>query len=315
MYLLEKNFENATIEDIEELRRYFEAGGYQSSGHTFSSMYMWGPEYYTSWEKINGYLWTVSSYLDELNEKNYYTTMPLSLKGYGDIEGLAQSIKHMKELFASKGKKLVMFQVPEKFVPIIQRAWQGPLKVEKDPDSFDYVYDKNKLINLSGRKLHKKKNHLNYFMNNYEYSFENLQEEDVKEAIQFVEEFNRQKETDTVFDAMVLKRETEAIKRALDLDLKGRPDYITKVIRIDGKIQALAIGALIDSKEAAEHIEKANPTIRGLYQAINQEFAKSLPSSIQIVNREEDMGIPNLRQAKEGYQPAFMYEKSTVVVL
>lgn len=315
MYLLEKNFDNGTTEDLELLKKYFEAYDYKASGHTFSSMYMWGPEYYSSWEVIDGFLWTASSYVDEEGQQNFYSTMPLSLNGYNDLEALRNSIKKMKEIFESKGKRLILYQVPKDMVSILQRAWEGRLKIEDDPDSFDYVYDKEKLINLSGRALHKKKNHLNYFLKNYKYTVEDLKEEDHAEAISFIEDFNQHKDTETEFEASALANETKAIKRALDYTAVFKPEYLTKVIKIDGHIQALAIGALVGTKEAVTHIEKANPMIRGLYQAINWEFAKCLPKKVQLVNREEDMGIAKLRQAKEGYQPVRMYEKSTVVVL
>ena len=51
------------------------------------------------------------------------------------------------------------------------------------------------------------------------------------------------------------------------------------------------------------HIEKANPDIRGLYQAINNEFIRHEFSEVEFINREEDMGLPGLRQAKESWQP------------
>ena len=310
MYLLEKNFENASAEDIEELRKYFAAGDYRSSGHSFSSMFMWGPEYDTSWQVIEGYLWTVSSYFDELNEREYYSTMPLSVDGYRDVAGLKRSIEKMRQLFQRKGKKLVLYQVPNHLVEVVRKAWDGPIKVEEDRDSADYVYRRDKLINLPGRALHKKKNNLNSFVKNYEYEAMDLAEEDKEEAIAFAESFNEEKETKNKRDASVLEKETAAISRAIE----NMDEYLIRVIKMEGKIKALAIGALINEKEAVEHIEKADTTIRGLFQAINQDFAKSLPKAVEFVNREEDMGIENLRRAKEDYQPLKLYEKSTIII-
>ncbi|MEG1726095.1 MAG: phosphatidylglycerol lysyltransferase domain-containing protein, partial [Anaerovoracaceae bacterium] len=63
------------------------------------------------------------------------------------------------------------------------------------------------------------------------------------------------------------------------------------------------------SDTAVAHFEKANDEIRGLYQCINSEFCKHLPEEIIYVNREEDMGIENLRHAKESYKPDHMAEK------
>lgn len=38
------------------------------------------------------------------------------------------------------------------------------IMVEEDRDNFDYLYESKKLITLSGKKLHGKKNHYNYFI-------------------------------------------------------------------------------------------------------------------------------------------------------
>ena len=51
------------------------------------------------------------------------------------------------------------------------------------------------------------------------------------------------------------------------------------------------------------HIEKANPEMRGLYQLINQQFLIEAFPEAEIVNREDDLGIPGLRKAKESYDP------------
>ena len=61
------------------------------------------------------------------------------------------------------------------------------------------------------------------------------------------------------------------------------------------------------------HIEKANPDIRGLYQAINNEFIRHEFSNVEFINREEDMGLPGLRQAKESYNPDHFAEKYDAV--
>ena len=53
--------------------------------------------------------------------------------------------------------------------------------------------------------------------------------------------------------------------------------------------------------------------IRGLYQAINNEFIRHEFSNVEFINREEDMGLPGLRQAKESYNPDHFAEKYDAV--
>ncbi len=45
-------------------------------------------------------------------------------------------------------------------------------------------------------------------------------------------------------------------------------------------------------------MKKANPDIRGLYQAINNEFIRHEFSEVEFINREEDMGLPGFAKQK-----------------
>ena len=86
-------------------------------------------------------------------------------------------------------------------------------------------------------------------------------------------------------------------------------DVYSVAIFINGHLEAYAIGERLSRDTAAEHFEKANGAYRGLYQLVCREFCLSLPEEVIYVNREEDMGLPNLRQAKEALKPERMEEK------
>jgi len=62
------------------------------------------------------------------------------------------------------------------------------------------------------------------------------------------------------------------------------------------------------------HFEKAMPDIQGLGQLINQWFSLHSLRGFEFVNREQDLGIPGLRQAKESYFPHHMVEKFTALM-
>ena len=46
-----------------------------------------------------------------------------------------------------------------------------------------------------------------------------------------------------------------------------------------------------------------------MYPAITNEFCKHLPEEIKFINREEDMGLENLRISKQSLKPVMMMEK------
>ena len=57
---------------------------------------------------------------------------------------------------------------------------------------------------------------------------------------------------------------------------------------------------------AVIHFEKAMSHFEGLYQVVNQWFCRNELGRFEFVNREQDLGIPGLRRAKESYHPHHM---------
>ncbi|MBQ7890476.1 MAG: DUF2156 domain-containing protein, partial [Erysipelotrichaceae bacterium] len=155
---------------------------------------------------------------------------------------------------------------------------------------------------FAGKKLQKKRNHLNAFYKEYDgrWSYESITSENAQECIEFLK-------TWTVVDDERLAYDVSGAKRVLEhfevLPARGG------LIRIDGQVKAFAIGSVLTERMCQENIEKADESIRGLYQAICREFLIHEFPDFQYVNREDDMGMENLRQAKKAYHPSFMIEK------
>lgn len=168
-------------------------------------------------------------------------------------------------------------------------------------DSQDYLYSADALRTLSGKKLHKKKNHLNGFLRQYEgrYEYRTLTCDDRQAVWKFLDKWRAQKGQEVEGQ---LDYEVEGIHKilmncwAIDARMGG--------VFIDGELEAFSIGSYNKrEKMAIVHIEKANPEIVGLYQFINQQFLIHEFPEAEIVNREDDMGLPGLRQAKMSYAP------------
>lgn len=171
-------------------------------------------------------------------------------------------------------------------------------------DRFDYVYSIPELIALSGRKYHKKKNHLNKFFQTYpNFAFESITPSNAQEVQSVYEKWYE----DNPNKDEALRCEKEGIFSSLQ-NLNSL-SLIGGLIRIDGEIVAFALGEAVDEESVVMHIEKANTSIQGIYQAINQQFLENAFGSYLWVNREEDLGIEGLRKAKLSYQPHFLLEK------
>ncbi len=85
------------------------------------------------------------------------------------------------------------------------------------------------------------------------------------------------------------------------------------IIRTEGKLAAFTFGAPISQETFGVHYEKADIHIDGIYSAVNQLFAANLPEQYIYLNREEDLGIPGLRQAKLSYHPTILLEKARAI--
>jgi hypothetical protein len=80
------------------------------------------------------------------------------------------------------------------------------------------------------------------------------------------------------------------------------------LIRVDGRPVAFSIFERQNIDTAVVHFEKARRAFKGLYQMINRETACTIVAAgYHLVNREEDLDQPGLRQAKLSYFPLDIY--------
>ena len=301
-----------TLEDRELLESYLRGFDYKTSGLTYTSLYMWREINYISWERIGDYLCVTGS--DNLNPSMGEPFMfpPLTRTGAYEPESLRRTILEAKERFESLGRRFAMKLVPFHLLDALAEAMPNRLVFEADRPNYDYLYDTKDLIELKGRAYHSKKNHLNYFLSNYKYDYCEMTTDMAEDAMAFIRAFNERKSPEDPHERELLELEERAMRDVfLNLDTVG---YLSGVIMIDGRIEAISIGGRLGTKTVTVHVEKANTEYRGLYQAINNEFCKAMAANVKRINREEDMGIPGLRKAKLSYNPVKFVEKYTVLL-
>ena len=299
-----------TLEDRELLEAFLNGFDYKASGLSYTSLFMWREINAFSWKQIGDYLCITGA--DNLNPLMEDTFMlpPLTRTGSYDPKSLQRTILEAKEIIEAKGLSFIIKLVPFHMLEILAEALPGRLVFEADRPNFDYVYDTKDLIELSGRAYHSKKNHLNYFLANYKYEYGRMTPDMTEDAMGFIREFNERKNLEDPHERLLLEFEERAMRDVfLNLDTVG---YLSGVIRIGGKIEAISVGGRLGTKTVTVHVEKANSEYRGLYQAINNEFCKTMASNVKRINREEDMGLPGLRKAKLSYKPVKFVEKYTV---
>lgn len=307
------DFNTLTQEEIRLLDDYFNGYDYESSSYSLIANYIWRNTHKISWEVIGDYLCIagLGTLQTEGTDETYFMSFPLTRTGHYEKESLRETILTAQTRFAAAGKPLEMSLIPGHLLPVLQAAFGEELLTMHDREDDDYIYLKEDLITLSGRKLHQKKNHLNYFKRTYDYTYEEITEENRAEVLAFLERINEEKLQELPEEwRHILAQETEAIENLLTLLSTGR--LLTGLIRIHGQVEAATIGEFArtnDKKTVLVHVEKAANAYRGLYQAINNEFCIHLPEETIYVNREEDMGMENLRQTKLSYKPNKLAEK------
>ncbi|MCL1828597.1 MAG: phosphatidylglycerol lysyltransferase domain-containing protein [Oscillospiraceae bacterium] len=192
---------------------------------------------------------------------------------------------------------------------LLEQAFPGEFTFKANRDQFDYVYSAEKLATLAGKKLHGKRNHINKFISQNEWSFEPMSREMIPECSDMLDRWTMENREKLEFG---LETEHRAVncgfKNFEALKLEGG------VLRAGGRIAAFTIGEPISADTYNVHFEKAGAGSDGAYQMINREFVRQILQrypDIRYINREDDMGIANLRQAKSSYHPEFLTEKHT----
>jgi len=174
-------------------------------------------------------------------------------------------------------------------------------EVKADKDNFDYLYLREGLATLNGRKYHRKRNRVSGFLSKYKCQPRPLGVDTEEDTLEVLEKWREENETEGDYGPAI-----EAIKLMKELGLSGYIYYI------EGSPVAFAMGEPIKRDQFAVHFEKGVPGYPGLLQFVNQNFAASLPESFNVINREQDLGIEGLRHAKLSYRPDAFTKKFRV---
>ncbi len=300
--------ENIVFKDIdisakEKLQTYFDMVNYEACEYCFATLYMWQHLYKTGYYIGDGFAVLVGEY-----EGDTFSILPLAKK-----EKLPEVIDFVFDYFKNVNKKLYFRGVTQEIVDYLKENYKDKFEYIEERDLFDYVYDAESMRTLGGRKNQKKRNHINYFLKEYEGRFEYrlLNKEDFNSCLELVKKWANNKEENNEYDDS-MDEELIGIKKIFSHYDILKDGIKVGGILIDNKLEAFTIGELLNPNMALIHIEKANPDIRGLYPFINQQFLVNEFSQVEFVNREEDLGIPGLRKAKLSYHPIRFVEKYTV---
>ncbi len=289
-----------TIEKKEEITGYLRRRCSQNSEFTFTNLFMWRKSYDIRYLILDDMFCIMPKHGDGPRS----ATFPIGfVNADGTERDIVSVVTTLLEECREHGYQPLLRLYDERALNVLLDKFPGKFLITEDINSFDYVYRVEDLIQLSGKKYHAKKNHVNKFKSLYSWEYQTIHKEDLAECLELFDRWHDKKGEET----FGLDEEREAVKELFDhwqhLDVKGG------CIRVDGKMVAFSVGEPLCGKTAVIHLEHADTNYQGSFAIMNQQFLEHEWKDFEYVNREEDMGIPGMRKVKESYRPAFMVKK------
>lgn len=280
------------LEDIKILKAYFESYPARQCDRSAGATAMWRDYFDNSYAVIDGTL--------ILSSESKFI-FPIGR----NIENALNEIEnHCKE----NNIPMILCTVNKSELEKIGDIY-NEFNVEADRDWFDYLYSKESLLALTGKKYNTPRNHINKFKKLYtDWSFEAINENNIPSLIEFTKNFKFNSEKDESA-ALELKMCIEVLENYETYGMLGG------VLKSGDKIIGYSMGEIVGDTLFC-HVEKADISYNGAYQMLTNQFLQMYASDdeIRFVNREEDCGDEGLRKSKMSYHPIELIEKNTVTI-
>jgi len=289
-------FKSIELKERDIINSYLAKHNYRASDLCFTNLYCWGKKFDTQFAVTDD--WLFIRFKDN-NKRNSY----LKPIGTGDIKEGIEIIQADHTQFDT------VFQIrglTREMIDELEAAMPDRFEYKLNRSVSDYIYSTEKLTHLKGKKLQSKRNHINRFKRENDWKYKSLTGNPalVRECKSMLDKWMdiniEEKEPSLLYDDFAT---TLMLDNFEYLGLRGG------LICVNNEIAAFTIGEPLTADTIVVHVEKAFTSIHGAYTIINQQFAENEVSGFTYINREEDMGIDNLRQAKLSYQPDILLEK------
>lgn len=296
--LLDIMFHEISMEDQEIYFEYVRHFRLTACDYTFSNMICWKDKYHTQIATIKDCL--IAKY--EVDGQVWFA-YPMHVS----VQKRIDCVRFLLRLCQAKGIALQFTLITIAFKKELEEQFPGIFEIFSFRDGFDYVYSREKLATLAGRKMAPKRNHVRRFEDGGPWTFEFLEKETIEECWQLELRWCSMQEDPAADD---LEYEKKSIRFALDhfseLGLEGG------LIRKNGEVVAFSVGEKLNPDTFVVHFEKARGDLQGAFQVINQQMALHF-DGYEFFNREDDAGKEGLRRAKLSYDPEMMVEKYMAV--
>lgn len=310
-------FKDVTIDDKDLIQSFTLWGERQNCDLSFANLISWRFLYNTQYAVVDDYL-VFRFYTGR--HLAYMMPVPRPRRmddGTFRVEPCDECsvnvIRAIRDDSIAMGHPFLMLGVCNYMRDIIEDTFKDTFDIKPDRDYSDYIYTRDKLVNLSGKKLQSKRNHINKFKSLYpDYEYRELTPELIPQCLEIERQWRLTSKDDSCDNpdeelSEELRSMTRAFNRWNELGLIGG------TIFVGGRMVAFTYGCPINQNTFDVCVEKADVSYEGAFSIINQEFARHIPEQYYYINREEDMGDEGLRRAKLSYRPDILLEKNVIM--
>ena len=293
-------FRPIQIEDIETITAFTFQGGFLNCDYAFANMCSWRFLYDSEYAILDRFLF-IRFYVEIKERKQLAYMFPV---GNGDLK---QAITRMEKDAEASGHSFLILGVTAENKKKLDMIFPAKFSFIPERDYYDYIYLREDLVTLKGKKYQSKRNHINRFNKQYDYVYLPITMEIINncKALEQVW-FEANKAPDNKEDLFHERCSMNfAMNHFNELGLLGG------AIVVNDTIIAFTYGSPINHATFGIHVEKADVRYEGVFSVINQEFVKQIPPQYVYINREEDLGIPGLRKSKLSYHPHLLLEKNS----
>ena len=290
------SFRKLELEDIPKILPFLDSFSSHLSDFTIGGLFMWR-DYFNIEYLIKDE--SLFFKLDLLERKNMFT-FPIG----GDFR---KNIEFLKKYSTLNNLPLIFSIISDKELSILKENYEI-VDIKNERAWEDYFYLSEDLIELKGRKFNTQRNHINKFIRTYpEYQLAEINKDNINLDIDFFINFYKEYEKTSSISIEEKNITFELFDNYFKYNMLGG------MLKVDDKIIGISVGEIINDTLFI-HTEKADRNYLGVYQMLNNEFAKHYGENTTYINREEDVGDEGLRRAKLMYNPVELLKKYIVEV-